>query len=64
MNITQATIELEKILKREDCLSDEVLDVATEYLLNVWDIRSPVTRMHIIQIAAINVGLLRAEDLD
>lgn len=64
MNITDATIALEEILQREDCLSEDVLEIANTYLYEVWGIRSATIRLHVIQIAAINVGLLRVEGLD
>jgi hypothetical protein len=64
MDISAATIALEEILEREDCLSEEVLEIANHYLYHVWNIQSAVIRLHVIQIAAINVGLLRVDGLD
>jgi hypothetical protein len=64
MDITAATIALETLLEREDTLSDDVLEIANEYLYSVYGIESSQIRLHIIQIAAINVGLLRVDGLD
>lgn len=58
---TQAAINL---LEQEGILTDDVIAIIDTYLHDVWQIEDGLMRALIIQNAGIEVGLLRADDID
>lgn len=59
-----ATRAIKELLSSVDMLSDDVITVVDNALSEIWHIESPILRIQIIQNAAIELGILRAEDID
>lgn len=64
MDITGATEHIKVILEREDTLSENVLGLVDDILEYIWHIDDVQIRTQIIQDAAIQLGLLRAGDIN